>query len=363
MATLVPHGKRIKIRFHINGIQRFTTVPVNPTKTNIEAVRRQAREAEQRLRLGDPWDAVRAWLRGEQIATVEKTLGYYAQHLFDHAEVKDSTLKQYLTNYNNYWLDWDKRPISGITRIEVKERLAKFNVTNKTKRNALSTLSQIFEVAVDNGDIEASPVSSWKFRMQQKPEIDPYNEQERDALLANMPAVEAHQFFYMAFHSGMRTGELLALDWNHVDRPEVIVELNRTRSRLTTIKTDQIRRVRLHPGVWDSLEQNQSRWKKGFVFLRPNGIEHLDGKWLMQQWHDAHDNSGVRRRSNARHPWRHTYISLALASGAAPIWVAKQAGHDLKTMVEKYARWIKGRDEAEEAEMLKVYPNMYPIKA
>lgn len=219
----------------------------------------------------------------------------------------------------------------------------------------MSTLFQILEVALDNRDIDHLPTANWKFRKQEKPEIDPYNESERDALLAHMPTEEARQLFYLAFHSGLRTGELSALEWRHVQKPEILVEQNRTRSRITTVKTDFVRRVRLHKGVWDMLDGNQSRWRQGFMFLRPNGIEHRDGKWMMEQWHSAHKASGVRRRSNARYPWRHTYISLALVSGAAPIWVAKQAGHDLKTMTEKYARWIKGRDEAEQAEMNKIY--------
>lgn len=106
--------------------------------------------------------------------------------------------------------------------------------------------------------------------------------------------------------------------------------------------------------VLDMLRDKPSRFGKTEVFLKENGEAHHHSKWLRQQLAVAHERSGVEQRPGP-YPCRHTYISLALAAGAAPIWVAKQAGHDVKTMVEKYASWIRGREEAEAIELDKIY--------
>lgn len=362
MAYIESRGNRIVARFKFGGIRRSITFNIKPTAANIKALTRQCDIASERLSDGDAWEDVRAWLIGEkEPAPRTKSVGYYAQHLFDHTDVKYSTLDQYITNYNNYWLHWDDRRIDTISRMDVERHLRTLDLSTKTKRNILSTLSQIFEVAVRNGDIDYSPVDKWRFKTRQKPEIEPYTEAERDSLLSNMPTVEAWRIFFMAFHSGMRTGELHALRWRNVERPYITVEENRTRSRLTTIKTERSRRVLLHDAVWEMLDEIPNTREHDFVFSRPNGKPLLDGKWMMEQWYEAHDKANVpRRKGHPKYPWRHTYISLALAAGAADIWVAKQAGHDLNTMKEKYARWIKGRIEADQAELSKIYGNKRP---
>ena len=80
----------------------------------------------------------------------------------------------------------------------------------------------------------------------------------------------------------------------------------------------------------------------------------IDADWLMERWLRAHQSAGVRRRVGP-YPWRHTYISLALSNGAAPLWVSKQTGHDMVTMSKHYARWISGREAEDQRELEKVY--------
>jgi len=41
--------------------------------------------------------------------------------------------------------------------------------------------------------------------------------------------------------------------------------------------------------------------------------------------------------------------------GASLLWVSKQCGHDMVTMQRHYARWIKGRDDADRKELERIY--------
>lgn len=354
MAYVRPHGNRIEVRFRVGGQERKTTIGLRPTKTNLEAAARTGRQAEHRLRSGESWDTVRAWLRGER-ARVPGSLGYYAQHFLDHVDVERSTLMSYQSAYNTYWIAFDDRAVDTLLRSELEAHLAKFKVSRKTKKNALSVLRRIFDIAKRDRVIHEAPTDGWEFKRAGFTEPDPYTEGEREKLLEALQRWPiAWRYFLMAFHSGMRTGELLGMEWRQLEKPYALIDQARVRRVITTTKTDDTRRVILPPLVWDMLETNPTRFKRSFVFLTPEDRAFLDADWLMEKWLDAHKLASVRRRTGP-YPWRHTYISLALASGASLIWVAKQAGHDMITMQSRYARWIPGRDDADRSELEKIY--------
>lgn len=102
------------------------------------------------------------------------------------------------------------------------------------------------------------------------------------------------------------------------------------------------------------LEKNSTKFKRSFVFLTPEDRPFIDADWLMEKWNKAHELASVRKRVGP-YPWRHTYISLGLSKGATLIWMSKQTGHDMITMQNRYARWIKGREDADREELAKVY--------
>lgn len=359
MATVWPHGRKVAVRFRVKGKPLTTTLDYYPTKAGLKAARAAAEDAEHRLRAGESWESVRAGLRGDQAPRPLGSLGYYAQHFLDHHEAEHSTLMAYQSAYNRYWIEFDERPIHGLLRTELEAHLAKFTVRRKTKRNAVSVLRRIMDVARRDRAFAdgVAPTDGWEIKKDQKAEPDPYTEAERDKLLAALKDRNeiAWRYFLMAFHSGMRTGELLGLEWRQVEKPHVTVDQSRVRRRIKrSTKTDEARRVRLPPLVWDMLDANPTRFKRGFVFLSPEGRAFLDADWLMEHWRAAHKKAGVRRRTMP-YPWRHTYISLGLAAGQSLIWMSKQTGHDMRTMERDYARWIEGRDDADRLEMEKVY--------
>ena len=149
-------------------------------------------------------------------------------------------------------------------------------------------------------------------------------------------------------------GELLGLEWRSLENPYAVVDQARVRRKITTTKTNEIRRVILPPIVWVMLEKNSTKFKRSFVFLTPEDRPFIDADWLMEKWNKAHELASVRKRVGPC-PWRHTYISLGLSKGATLIWMSKQTGHDMITMQNRYARWIKGREDADREELAKVY--------
>ncbi|MBV1905068.1 MAG: tyrosine-type recombinase/integrase [Pseudomonadales bacterium] len=216
-------------------------------------------------------------------------------------------------------------------------------------------LSTVFNVAKKDKVIRDAPTDDWEIKQSQLEEPDPYTEAERDALLQALEQWPiAYNYFVMAFHAGMRTGELLGLEWDALEKPYISVHQSRVRGEIKGTKTNKGRCVIAPDEVWDILDKNPTRFRKSFVFLSLDDKPIKTNRWLMKQWQKAHDSSGVRRRIK-QYPWRSSYISLALAGGASLIWVSKQAGHNMLTMQTSYARWIKGRVDADLMELNKVY--------
>ena len=213
----------------------------------------------------------------------------------------------------------------------------------------------MFNLARQDRVISEAPTDDWEIKKGQTPEPDPYTEEERDKVLLSLERWPiAWRYFLMAFHSGMRTGELLGLEWRALSNPYCKGDQARVRGRITTTKTNKVRQIILAPVVWDMLDENTTKFKRSFVFLSPEGHSFKDAKWLMDKWDKAHKLAGVRKRTGP-YPWRHTYISLALSKGATLLWISKQAGHNMVTMQDKYARWIKGREDADKEELRKLY--------
>src|SRR5581483_48303 len=62
-------------------------------------------------------------------------------------------------------------------------------------------------------------------------------------------------------------------------------------------------------------------------------------------WRLSLKRTGIRRRR----PYcaRHSSVSWNLMIGKNPLWVAKQHGHSVQTMLETYAAWTEGAQESD----------------
>ncbi len=156
-------------------------------------------------------------------------------------------------------------------------------------------------------------------------------------------------YFTVAFWTGMRTGELLALEWRDVTREALMIERAYVRRETTTTKTGKRRRVLLLPAAQAALKTLPRPITGGRVFLNQYGRGFQSGYHLNRSWREAHDATRVRLRSGS-YPWRHTYASLMLTAGVRPALVAQQLGHSVQVLLSTYARWIPADDDRSELE-------------
>lgn len=79
------------------------------------------------------------------------------------------------------------------------------------------------------------------------------------------------------------------------------------------------------------------------VFHNPfTGRAWCTGEEQRREWLLCLRRVGIRHRPPKE--LRDTSVTLALLAGADPFWVAAQHGHDLKTMMRCYAKWLPRGD-------------------
>lgn len=219
----------------------------------------------------------------------------------------------------------------------------------------------------------ASPVIGIKNRKRIKKVPDPLKPEERDRILADLkkrhdPRIWA--YFQFAFFSGMRPEELIALQWGDIDFETRVARVQRVRtfrgSERDGSKTNAERDVDLVSPAMEALEA-----MKPWTLLKREDI--FESPVTGRAWHDERSQRdtywtpclkrlGIRQRRP--YACRHTYCTAALMRGVNPAYVASQAGHSLKMLLEDYFRWIPGADGGEERAKLEAaaVPQKYPGK-
>ncbi len=188
---------------------------------------------------------------------------------------------------------------------------------------------------------------------------DPLTMAERDAILADMGAhydTRIVSYFLVAFFTGMRPEELIALRWADIDWGAHTIRVQRVRtfkgSEREEVKTGTGRDVDMVPWVAQALQA-----MKPYTFMKRDDagqpVDVFENPVTGKPWHDERSQRdhywkpalkrlGIRERR--AYCTRHTYCTAALMAGLPPAYIAAQAGHSVKMLLDVYARWIPGAD-------------------
>ena len=55
---------------------------------------------------------------------------------------------------------------------------------------------------------------------------------------------------------------------------------------------------------------------------------------------------------------RHTYATICLMAGMNPAFIAKQLGHSVQMLLDRYAHWIDGENDWAQMEKLQIGPKL-----
>lgn len=243
-----------------------------------------------------------------------------------------------------------------LKRKAVRDWLDTLEVSNKTLSNIQSCLRSALNDAAEEELIELNPLAGWTYSRKAAPpkedDVDPFSPEEQQAVLDALSG-QARNMMQFALWTGLRTSELVALDWGDIDwlREEVMVSRAMTQAskgKAETTKTAAGRRsVKLLRPALEALKAQKALTflADAEVFQNPRTLERWagDGPIRKTMWVPAMKKAGVRYRRP--YQTRHTYASMMLSAGEHPMWVAKQMGHTDWTMIARvYGRWMPSSD-------------------
>ncbi|MEM9759661.1 MAG: tyrosine-type recombinase/integrase [Pseudomonadota bacterium] len=339
LTGITPDGAGLRIRLWKNGkLAHSETLKGDPTSSSLQSAAKARREwLQSRLKLGLPLTL------GEKQSDLFEDL---AQGYLNTLDAKYSTHITYENILNRYWMPlFTGRPAKEITRREIREALAGFNVSNKTRKNIKAPLSGVF----DHGDINPNPCAGIKLKKRDSTSPESYEPAQRDALLLRIgdkPVSDWFKgqpiaYFALLFGCGLRPcGEPLALQWSDYDGEWLSVTKQITKRRLQNYtKTDVRRRVWVPTWVRPHLDHLQTRFGGGYIFQNSLGGPHLDTDHFNPIWQWAHE----RARIPYQEPYaaRHTRASELLSTGVDPADAAKQLGHSPEMFLRVYAEWVE----------------------
>jgi integrase len=359
--------KSIQIEFAYRGVRCRESLRLEPTASNIKYADGLRAEITRKITQGafvyvDYFpDSQKAILFG--LVVTKKTIGELLRdHLTGYekavanGQMSPSTLDGYQKIIDGHLLPkFDKILLKELTPSILREWIASLGVTAKTARNIITPLRSVLDDALNDELIPHNPLDKIALKklltrtsIKSTYEVDPFDEAEKKAILA-MAEGQARNLLQFAFWSGLRTSELIALEWGDVDWIHGTVRVQRA----VVVKTEKgtktdagTRDVMLLP-----LAKNALIAQKEFTFLAGKRIFHnpktekaweTDGQIRKTCWQPILKRAGVRYRNP--YQTRHTYASTLLSANENPWWVAKQMGHvDVEMIFRHYGKWIPNK--------------------
>jgi integrase len=237
----------------------------------------------------------------------------------------------------------------------IKAWVGRQDATAKRVRNVLSPLRVVLAGALNDGDIDRNPFDRLDLgALLQKTakasgyEVDPFTQQERDAILAACRTDQERHLYGLWFETGLRTGELIALQWRHVDwvGRRLAVRDNYTAGRLKGPKTSAgVRDIELSDEALAVLRQQKALTglADAHIFHNPRTGAAWEGDQAIRRtsWDHTCRLAGVRRRNP--YQIRHTWGSRMVSAGYNLFWVAEQMGHEtIEMVIHHYGHWMPG---------------------
>ncbi|WQX50204.1 site-specific integrase [Helicobacter pylori] len=241
-----------------------------------------------------------------------------------------------------------------------QERISRYheNTLKLYKKNTIhnlnANLKSFLAFCETEGFIEKSPYFAITLKNAKEAKaIEPFSLEEVKTLIENAPSLRLKAFLAVAFFTGMRTGEQLALLWEDIDFNEKKIVINKSLNELGQITSPKnkpsVREIDLLEPVEKILKQlkeNEPANKK-FVFID------MPKRSTMFQRAFRSLLRALKLKDRKLYTTRHTFASLMLSQGEEAMWVSKTLGHkDLNTTYKTYSHYIP-KQEKERAAFLK----------
>lgn len=257
---------------------------------------------------------------------------------FHHIKIEESTYYGYKMMIPRLSEYFGNSIISDLDIFSINEfilEMKRDGMTNAAIYNHCRILALCFDYACVNKYINDNPVrNACVPRLPKHTEIYPFSAQEVISILKIDYLQWVKDGIIIAFHTGMRMGEIYALKWTDIDFEQRFIMVQRAQSRagskvvLKTTKTAcGIRRIDVDEYFVSYLSGMKERSRSDFVF---DPVEKSDYPFRVPWNLSAHVKrlcmmKGIPPRNF--HALRHTHATILLAHGVHPKIVQERLGH------------------------------------
>jgi integrase len=350
-AGVRPRGNSIEIDFYYLDHRCREVLKIPPTKANLLFAKRKRDTILYEIGIGT-FDYAAHFPRSKRASTLgtasNKSVAQALDEflLISQRKCAPSTSRDYQSAVSHHL-----KPAFGdfllrnITATQIKVWMSGLTISSKRIKNVLVPLKGALRSEFQDGIIDRDVSAQIPSFSHPTKEPDPFSPQEINSILKHCD-VQTRNFFQFAFFSGLRTSELIALEWSDVDFQRGVVHVRRASVRkiVKTTKTKSGERdVKLLTPAQDALiaQKPFTIEANGRVFHNPktNRPWETDGQIRRTAWIPALKAAEVPYRNP--YQTRHTYASMLLSAGEDPMWVAHQMGHSDWAMIRKtYGRFI-----------------------
>lgn len=241
--------------------------------------------------------------------------------------------------------------LGDLRRIDIKNVVKDMKCSNKRIANILSVLRTALTEAVADELIEHNPIHDWTYQNAEAPkaedDVDPFSAEEQVLILSKCDG-QFRNLVQFAFWTGLRTSELVALEWGDIDWQRGVVKITRAMTQVSTDAEDTKtragrREVKILGKALEALvsQKPYTFIANGAVFLNPRTGERWAGDQPIRQGFWTRTLQLAKVRYRRPYQTRHTYASMMLSAGEHPMWVAQQMGHSDWGMIRRiYGRFM-----------------------
>ena len=261
-----------------------------------------------------------------------------------------------ITLYESYLKNIEpllKYKAKDITKRHIENLVLDFKtngMSNKSINGIVTFVQAMLNYGVENEFLSTNPIAKFKKLPQVKPPIHFLNEKQIEVFLElskDLPMVYT-MFFHTAIYTGMRRGELLALEWSDIDFKHDRISVNKQiyRGVIQTTKTNKVRFIDM-PVALKLMFQEYKHFLpilSKYVFhnaegkpLHPYNMEETYFKPLIKMCNLYLDENNQIEKIKF-HDLRHTYATYLLSKNIPIKYVQEQLGHSTARMtLDTYA--------------------------
>lgn len=278
--------------------------------------------------------------------------------LHNSSKIKPSTFQRYEGIYRNYIKESNiaGMKIGSINTVVLQKFYNGLSKTHSYSQiNYLnSVLKTFFNWCIDSGYAIKNPCLKVEIKgnkndiiNNQRQEVEILSEEEIKTIKEYIKNTDMELLILLDLATGLRQGELLALDWENIDLDKQILEVKRTVKEVYVYDSEtekhietmyqipktpnSFRKVSIPSSIITKLEKVKN--KKGLLFCDKNG-QPLRAKNVADKWKKILKNCNISHKKF--HAIRHTYASMLLKNGVDIETVAELMGHTAVSITQIY---------------------------